>query len=80
MGSTKPFGGISVLAVGDLYQLKPVFDYWVFVNLIGDYGPLATNLWVELLKVHFLTEVMRQKDDIIYSQFVNRLRIGQHTT
>ena len=26
MGTTKPFGGISVIAFGDLYQLKPVMD------------------------------------------------------
>ena len=32
MGSTKLFGGISVITVGDLFQLKPVFDKWIFEN------------------------------------------------
>lgn len=30
MGSTEPFGGVSVIAFGDLFQLKPVMDSWVF--------------------------------------------------
>lgn len=39
-----PFGGVSIIAIGDLFQLKPVFDNWVFFGLNDDYGPLATNL------------------------------------
>ena len=30
MGSKEPFGGLSVITVGDLFQLKPVFDEWIF--------------------------------------------------
>ena len=32
MGTNKPFGGVSLITVGDLFQLKPVFDNWIFVN------------------------------------------------
>jgi len=28
MGTNEPFGGISLVTVGDLSQLKPVFDKW----------------------------------------------------
>ena len=42
-----PFGGVSVIAVGDLFQLKPVMGRWIFVQNEKDYGPLATNLWRE---------------------------------
>jgi hypothetical protein len=30
MGTKEPFGGLSVITVGDLFQLKPVFDHWIF--------------------------------------------------
>lgn len=26
----KSFGGVSIIAIGDLFQLKPVFDGWIF--------------------------------------------------
>lgn len=29
-GCTKPFGRLGVVAVGDLFQLKPVMDTWIF--------------------------------------------------
>ena len=32
MDSKEPFGGITVITVGDLFQLKPVFDRWIFEN------------------------------------------------
>ena len=50
MGNSLDFGGISVLAVGDFYQLKPVFDDWIVNNLKYDYGPLARNKWKDLFK------------------------------
>ena len=28
--TNRPFGGLSIIAVGDLYQLQPVFDKWIF--------------------------------------------------
>ena len=32
METKEPFGGISMITVGDLFQLKPVFDKWIFEN------------------------------------------------
>ena len=32
MGTNKPFDGVSIISVGDLFQLKPVFDKWIFEN------------------------------------------------
>lgn len=33
------FGGVSIIAVGGLFQLKPVFHGWIFNDLSADYGP-----------------------------------------
>lgn len=74
-----PFGGLNIIAIGDLFQLKPVFDGWIFENLQDGYGPLATNLWTELFQVFELKEIMRQKEDKDFAQLLNRLREGLQT-
>ena len=43
-GVDSDFGGVSIIAIGNLFQLQPVFDGYVFESLKGDYGILATNL------------------------------------
>ncbi|PIK53898.1 hypothetical protein BSL78_09216 [Apostichopus japonicus] len=79
MGSKKIFGGVSIIAVGDLFQLKPVFDGWIFNDLTEDYGPLASNLWKDHFMAFELTEIMRQKHDQSFAQLLNRLREGNQT-
>lgn len=39
-GKDCPFEGISIIAIGDLFQLKPVFDGWVFKIYLKDMGLL----------------------------------------
>ena len=56
-----PFGGVNVITVGDLYQLKPVMGQLIFEDYRNNYGPLGTNLWTEHFKIYELTEIMRQK-------------------
>ena len=73
-GTNKPFGGISIIAVGDLYQLQPVGDSWIFNDLSIGPQVLATNLWKEHFSLFELTEIMRQKDDIDFANLLNRLR------
>ena len=43
METNEPFGGISFATVGDLFQLKPVFDKWIFENSQSGYDEFATN-------------------------------------
>ena len=74
-----PFGGISVIAVGDLFQLRPVMDNYIFSNLKDGYGMLAVNLWVDYFSMYELTEIMRQKENKEFAELLNRLREGQHT-
>ena len=63
METNEPFGGISLITVGDLFQLKPVFDKWIFENSQTGYNALANNIWTDHFMLFELTEIMRQKDD-----------------
>lgn len=66
------FAGLSILAVGDLYQLPPIKRKPVFANYKKD----AYNLWHpwQLFTMIELTEIMRQKDDQPFAQLLNRFR------
>jgi len=52
-----------VITVGDLFQLKPVFDKWIFENSQYGYNAFAINIWTEYFTLFELTEIMRQKED-----------------
>ena len=79
VGNTKPLGGISLTTVGYLFQLKPVFDKWIFENFQIGYDALASNIWAEYFTLFELTEIMRQKDDKEFSELLNHLREGKHS-
>ena len=53
------FGGVSILAVGDLYQLPPVGQAPLFSTVSDSSG----SLWVDKFQMIELTEVMRQRGD-----------------
>ena len=65
MGTKEPCGGLSIVIVGDLFQLKPVFDQWIFENSKdgNGYTALATILWQQYFRMFELSEVMRQRGD-----------------
>ena len=63
MGTQSPFGGLSIIAVGDLFQLQPVFDKWIFEGSSSEYSTFATNIWQEHFQFCELLTIMRQKDD-----------------
>ena len=79
MGTKEPFGGLSIITVGDLFQLKPVFDNWIFENSKDGYTALATNLWQQYFQMCELSEVMRQREDKDFAEILNRIREGKHT-
>ncbi|MCG7875518.1 MAG: AAA family ATPase [Candidatus Thiodiazotropha endolucinida] len=78
-GTRTPFGGVSIIAVGDLYQLKPVSGDWIFNDMKNDAAALSRNLWKDLFTMFELTEIMRQKDDLEFAEMLNRLRINALT-
>ena len=42
-GSKEDFGGVSIITLGDLFQLKPVMDGYVFTDV---------QSWREILDTH----------------------------
>ncbi|VDI35141.1 Hypothetical predicted protein [Mytilus galloprovincialis] len=78
-GSNCSFGGVSIIAIGDFFQLQPVFDSWIFNDLSKGLTALAPNYWKLLFSFHELTEIMRQKDDLEFALLLNRLRQNQLT-
>ena len=79
-GNKLPFGGVNIICVGDLYQLQPVMQSYIFMDISTEYGPLATNLWKKYFTIFELTEIMRQKDDDKWKQLLSKIRVCDHTS
>ena len=64
-------GDISILAIGDLYQLRPVAQPHVFTQVGDAYARLQKpgSLWLDEFKMIELEEIMRRGD----SQFAQLL-------
>ena len=71
------FAGISVLVFGDFFQLPPIRSATTFSN----YKNEAFNLYHpwHVFKMAELTQIMRQKDDLAFTQLLNRVRTASHT-
>ena len=79
-GSKDDFGGVSIITIGDLFQLQPVMDGYVFKDRdTSEYSILAPNLWLKHFKMSELHEIMRQRERKVFSEILNRLREGIHT-
>ena len=73
-GSKEDFGGVSIIAIGDLFQLQPVMDRYIFKDLDNsEYGILAKNLWQEHFKMFELKTIMRQRESKEFAEILNRL-------
>nr|XP_022298213.1 uncharacterized protein LOC111107339 [Crassostrea virginica] len=69
----KPFGGITVIAVGDFYQLPPVKQR-KDERLYKENAQYSVDYWIDLFKVVELTEIMRQREDVAFATSLNSLR------
>lgn len=74
------FGNRSVIAFGDFNQLQPVKDSFCFT--VPSRNPLSTIagniIWLKF-KLFELTEIMRQREDGIFAEILNRLAVGAST-
>ena len=64
--NTKPFGGVQMVFVGDPFQLAPVDGNYCFTS----------KLWKDI-KVHTLTQNMRQAGDQEFKDLLDRVRWGK---
>ena len=80
-GSKDDFGGISIIAIGHLFQLQPVMDDYIFKDIDNsEYSILAPNLCQKHFKMFELHEIMRQRESKVFAENLNRLREGIHMT
>ena len=80
-GSKEDFGGVSIITFGDLLQLKPVMDGYIFtdVQCLSSYNILAPNLWKKYFRMFELDEITQQRESKLFAEILNRLREGKHT-
>ena len=75
----KIFGGLSILAVGDLMQLNPVGEKPIYKALTTGYATPTSSVWSNF-SIFELEETVRQKYDPAFAQLLSRVREGKHTT
>ena len=79
-GTKEDFGGVCIIAIGDLFQLQPVMDGYIFKDMDSfEYTVLTPNLWQQHFTMFELQEIMRQKESKEFAEILNRLREGRHT-
>ena len=75
------FGGVSVLAVGDLYQLPPVAQSMLFSTVRDSYAQLykSGSIWQDEFEMLELDEIMRQRGDSAFAELLCRVRTASCT-
>ena len=71
------FAGITIIVVGDLYQLPPIHKRFVFDCYKNDSYNLC-HPW-KVLKMIELDKITRQKNDQAFVQLLKRIRTGSQT-
>ena len=76
------FGGVSILAVGHLYQLPPVCQAPLFSTMSDCYAQLcgSGSLWHDNLLMVEVTEIMRQRGDSAFSELLCCIRTNSCTS
>ena len=81
--SEKPFGGVHVLACGDLFQLPPIIKESEERIIYEKYDSVYffdSHAFKEMDEIHFfeLTESFRQEEDQKFCELLNNIRIGKN--
>ena len=78
--SKEDIGGVSIITLGDLFQLKLVMDGYIFtdVQCLKSHNILAPNLWKRYFRMFELDEIMRQRQSKVFGEILNRLREAKH--
>ena len=81
MSDSSTFGGVSILDVGDLYQLPPIGQPCLFDKVTDSYANLykSGSLWVDEFNLLELTEIMRQRDERQFVELLCRMRKAECT-
>ena len=76
MPDSSTFGGVSILAVGDLYQLPPIGQPSLFDKVTDSYANLykSGSLWVDEFNLLELTEIMHQRGERQFVELLCRMR------
>ena len=69
----QPFGGVTVIAVGDFFQLPPVKQR-KDERLYKENVLYPVDYWLDFFKVVELREIMRQREDVPFAIALNSLR------
>ena len=80
--SEEPFGGVHVLACGDLFQLPPIIkesEERVIYEKYNSVYFFDAHSFKDMAKINYfeLTESFRQEEDQRFCELLNNIRIGQ---
>ena len=72
------FGNVCILAVGDLFQLPPVRQNFIYKSVKDPMARMqgSGSIFMDEFVLHELTEIMRQKDNLLFANVLGRIRTG----
>ena len=76
------FGNVSILAVGDFFQLQPVAQSYVFQEVSNMYARLhgSGSVWIDEFQMIELDEIMRQRGDKKFAEMLCHVRKNECTS
>jgi ATP-dependent DNA helicase PIF1 len=73
------YGDVSILAVGDFFQLPPVTKDYVFYDIKRmSLDVFTPHIWKEYFYLHELTEIVRQQGDPRLAEVMSHIRTGDY--